>query len=90
MIGFKGPLVAGPHASCCVAYGSNAEQVLQSMIFQSFMETTVGALNLSVPFAKWAVICDSDDVAKMHAAAGLKSLFCSVSKDDPSTVCAVQ
>ncbi|WP_415409459.1 DUF3764 family protein [Synechococcus sp. A10-1-5-9] len=54
------------------------------------METTVGALNLSVPFAKWAVICDSDDVAKMHAAAGLKSLFRSVSKDNPCKVFAVQ
>ena len=51
------------------------------MIFQRFMETTVGALNLSVPFARWAVICDSDDVVKMHAASGLKLLFCSVSKD---------
>ena len=30
-----------------------------------------------------------DDVAKMHAAVGIKSLYRGVSKDDPSKVCAV-
>ena len=32
----------------------------------------------------------SDDVAKMHAAVGIKSLYRGVSKEDPSKVCAVQ
>ena len=54
------------------------------------METTVWTFNLSVPFAEWAAIYDSDDVAKMHAAVGVQSLFRGVSKDDPSKVCAVQ
>ena len=90
MIGFKGTLTAGSHVSCCSQYGSIADQVLQSMICRSFVETTVWTFNLSVPFAEWAVIYDSDDVAKMHAAVGLKSLFRGVSKDNPSEVCAVQ
>ena len=54
------------------------------------METTVWSFSLSVPFAEWAAIYDSDDVAKMHAAVGVKSLFRGVSKDDPTKVCAVQ
>jgi len=60
------------------------------MSCRSFVETTVWTFNLSVPFAEWAVIYDSDDVAKMHAVVGLKSLFRGVSKDNPSEVCAVQ
>ena len=64
--------------------------VLQSGNLFSSMETTVWTFSLSVPFAEWAAIYDSDDVAKMHAAVGLKSLFRGVSKDDPSKVCAVQ
>ena len=54
------------------------------------METTVWTFSLSVPFAQWAAIYDSDDVAKMHAAVGIKSLYRGVSKEDPSKVCAVQ
>ena len=53
------------------------------------METTVWTFSLSVPFAQWAAIYDSDDVAKMHASVGIKSLFRGVSKEDPSKVCAV-
>ena len=53
------------------------------------METTVWTFSLSVPFAEWAAIYDSEDVAKMHAAVGVKSLFRGVSKEDPSKVCAV-
>ena len=44
------------------------------------METTVWTFSLSVPFAEWAAIYDSDDVAKMHADAGVQSLFRGVSK----------
>ena len=47
------------------------------------METTVWTFDLSVPFAEWAAIYDSDDVVKMHAEAGIKSLFRGVSKDNP-------
>ena len=54
------------------------------------METTVWTFSLSVPFAQWAAIYDSEDVAKMHAAVGIKSLYRGVSKHDPSKVCAVQ
>ena len=54
------------------------------------METTVWTFSLSVPFAEWAAIYDSDDVAKMHADAGVQSLFRGVSQEDPSKVCAVQ
>ena len=54
------------------------------------METTVWTFSLSVPFAEWAAIYDSDDVAKMHADAGVQSLFRGVSTEDPSKVCAVQ
>tara|TARA_B100002051_G_scaffold230129_1_gene227517 strand:- start:756 stop:1028 length:273 start_codon:yes stop_codon:yes gene_type:complete len=54
------------------------------------METTVWTFSLSVPFAQWAAIYDSEDVAKMHAAVGIKSLYRGVSKEDPSKVCAVQ
>ena len=54
------------------------------------METTVWTFSLSVPFAEWAAIYDSDDVAKMHADAGVQSLFRGVSKEDPFKVCAVQ
>ena len=43
-----------------------------------------------LPFAQWAAIYDSEDVAKMHAAVGVKSLYRGVSKEDPSKVCAVQ
>ena len=53
------------------------------------METTVWTFDLSVPFAEWAAIHDSDDVVKMHAEAGIQSLFRGVSKDNPSKVCAV-
>ena len=35
-------------------------------------------------------IYDSEDVAKMHAAVGVKSMYRGVSKEDPSKVCAVQ
>ena len=54
------------------------------------METTVWTFSLSVPFAEWAAIYDSEDVAKMHAAAGVQSLFRGISKEDPFMVCAVQ
>ena len=54
------------------------------------METTVWTFSLNVPFAQWAAIYDSEDVAKMHAAVGVKSLYRGVSKEDPSKVCAVQ
>ena len=54
------------------------------------METTVWTFSLSVPFAEWAAIYDSEDVAKMHADVGIQSLFRGVSKEDPSKVCAVQ
>ena len=54
------------------------------------METTVWTFSLNVPFAEWAAIYDSDDVAKLHADAGIQSLFRGVSKVDPSKVCAVQ
>ena len=47
------------------------------------METTVWTFSLSVPFAQWAAIYDSDDVAKMHASVGIKSLYRGVSKEDP-------
>ena len=53
------------------------------------METTVWTFSLSVPFAQWAAIYDSDDVAKMHSAVGIKSLFRGVCKDDPTKVCTV-
>ena len=53
------------------------------------METTVWTFNLSVPFAEWAAIFDSEDVAKMHASVGVKTLFRGVSKDDPTKVCVV-
>ena len=53
------------------------------------METTVWTFNLSVPFEEWAAIYDSEDVKKMHAAVGLRSLFRGVSKDDPNKVCAI-
>ena len=54
------------------------------------METTVWTFNISVPFSEWVKIYDSEDVTKMHAEAGIKSLFRGVCKDDPSKVCAVQ
>ena len=53
------------------------------------METTVWTFSLSVPFEEWAAIYDSEDVVKMHAAVGLKSLYRGVSKDDPGKVCAI-
>ena len=53
------------------------------------METTIWTFSLSVPFAQWAAIYDSEDVAKMHAAVGIKSLYRGVSKEDPSKACAV-
>ena len=53
------------------------------------METTVWTFELSVPFAEWAAIYDSDDVSKMHTEAGIRSLFRGVSKDDPTKACAV-
>ena len=30
------------------------------------METTICTFKLSVPFAQWSAILDSEDVAKMH------------------------
>ena len=54
------------------------------------METTIRTFSLSVPFAKWAAMYDSEDVTKMHEAVGIKSLFRGVSKDDPSKICAIQ
>ena len=54
------------------------------------METTIWTFNLSVPFADWAAIYDSENVKKMHEAVGIKSLYRGVSTDDPSKVCAVQ
>lgn len=90
LIGAQGPPIATSSVGCCGQYGSIAESVLQSIILITSMETTVWTFNLSVPFAEWAAIYDSDDVAKMHAAVGVKSLFRGVSKDDPTKVCAVQ
>ena len=54
------------------------------------METTIWTFSLSVPFAEWAAIYDSEDVSKMHKAVGLTSLFRGVSKSDPSKICAIQ
>ena len=54
------------------------------------METTIWTFSLSVPFAEWAAIYDSEDVSKMHEAVGLTSLFRGVSKSDPSKICAIQ
>ena len=56
----------------------------------STMETTIWTFNLNVPFATWAAIYDSEDVAKMHEAVGIKSIFRGISKDDPSKICAIQ
>ena len=53
------------------------------------METTVWTFSLSVPFSQWAAIYDGEDVAKMHADVGIKSLFRGVCKEDPTKVCAV-
>ena len=54
------------------------------------METTIWTFKLSVPFETWAAIYDSEDVAKMHEAVGIRSIFRGVSKDDPSKICAIQ
>ena len=56
----------------------------------STMETTIWTFSLNVPFATWAAIYDSEDVAKMHEAVGIKSIFRGISKDDPSNICAIQ
>ena len=50
------------------------------------METTICTFELSVPFSQWAAIFDSEDVAKMHAAAGVTPLYRGVSSDNPSKV----
>ncbi len=50
------------------------------------METTVCTFKLSVPFAQWVAIFDSEDVSKMHAAAGVTPLYRGVSTEDPSKV----
>ena len=54
------------------------------------METTIWTFNLSVPFAEWSAIYDSEDVTKMLETVGIKSLFRGVSKDDPTKICAIQ
>ena len=54
------------------------------------METTIWTFSLSVPFAEWAAIYDSEGVSEMHKSVGLRSLFRGVSKEDPHKVCAVQ
>ena len=50
------------------------------------METTICTFKLSVPFAQWAAIFDSEDVAQMHEAAGITPLYRGVSSTDPSRV----
>ncbi|MFL0730827.1 MAG: DUF3764 family protein [Prochlorococcus sp.] len=50
------------------------------------METTVCTFKLSVPFAQWVAIFDSEDVSNMHATAGVTPLYRGVSTDDPSKV----
>ena len=50
------------------------------------METTVCTFELSVPFAQWAAIFDSDDVAKFHASAGVTPLYRGVSTENPNKV----
>ena len=54
------------------------------------METTIWTFSLNVPFATWAAIYDSEDVAKMHETVGIKSIFRRISKDVPSKICAIQ
>ena len=54
------------------------------------METTIWTFSLSVPFAEWAAIYDSEEVSKMLKAVGLTSMFRGVSKSDPSKTCAIQ
>ena len=53
------------------------------------METTIWTFSLNVPFATWAAIYDSEDVAKMHEAVGIRSIFRGVSKDDLSKIYAI-
>ncbi len=48
------------------------------------METTICTFKLSIPFAQWAAIFDSEGVSKMHAAAGVKPLYRGISTEDSS------
>ena len=50
------------------------------------METTIFTFQLNVPFAQWAALFDSQEMASMHDANGVTPLYRGVSTDDPSKV----
>ena len=50
------------------------------------METTIFTFQLNVPFAQWAALFDSQEMANMHEANGVTPLYRGVSTDDPSKV----
>jgi len=50
------------------------------------METTIFTFQLNVPFAQWAALFDSQEMANMHDANGVTPLYRGVSTDDPSKV----
>ncbi len=51
------------------------------------IETHVLTFSINKPFEEWVATYDSS--APLQEAAGIKSLFRGVSKDDPTKVCAV-
>ena len=50
------------------------------------LETTVFTFKISVPFQEWAKAFDSEDVAKMHDAYAVTSLYRGFSKNDSQEV----
>lgn len=50
------------------------------------METTIFTFQLNVPFAQWAALFDSQEMANMHDSNGVTPLYRGVSTDDPSKV----
>ena len=53
------------------------------------METTIFTFQLNVPFAQWAALFDSQEMASMHDANGVTPLYRGVSTDDPSKVAVI-
>ena len=48
--------------------------------------TTVITLEINVPFSEWVKAFDSDLAEERHAEFGIKPLYRSVSKEDPSKI----
>ena len=54
------------------------------------LETTVYTFKISVPFAEWATVYDSEENIEMNKELGIICLYKGVKKDDPTSVILIE